>query len=164
MPAGRPKKPNALHIMEGTARPVRGTDKVFKTPEPFQTKPKPINYTKFKKKKFFKGLARWVESLTGQCSVDSIPLSVISDTMDIYIQAQIDIDENGVFKNQFDKFGNIIGKTESPAFRIRQQASNELMRLVREYGITPLSRDKFAKAEDEENNPMAELLRIAQEK
>ena len=85
----------------------------------------------------------------------------MADILEVYSIAQIDIEDNGLFKDQYDRRGNIIGKTESPAFRVRQQASKELIQLCKEFGMFPLARDKFSKNETSENNTMAMLVALA---
>ena len=161
MGAGRPRKANALHIAQGTGRADRSTNKLFTTPKKFEVTPKQVDYRSFDKSKFYRGITRWIESISGKCSVDSVSLSLLADILEVYSIAQIDIEDNGLFKDQYDRRGNIIGKTESPAFRVRQQASKELIQLCKEFGMFPLARDKFSKNETSENNTMAMLIAMA---
>ena len=132
---GRPKKPNSLHVLEGTARADRGTDVVVSIPEDQAVAPKDINWESFKRDEMFDMLENWVVHMTGAAKIDSILLTMMTDLLEVYAEAKA------------------IGDTRGMGATI-----DRFHKLAREFGMTPSTRDSMVKAAEPENNPIKDVM------
>ena len=127
---GRPKKPNSIHQLEGTGRNDRGTDVVLELPKTQSKAPSYIQFSKqCDRKVMFKMMSDWTVSMTGAAQIDSIMLSMMSDVLAEYADAQAERD--------WKKSGQMIDRFH---------------KLSREFGMTPATRDMFAKEAKKEEN------------
>ena len=136
MPAGRPRKPNSLHVAEGTARNDRGTDLVMEIPEDFKNEPEMVEWAEFDKDRTFNMMKNWVIAATGASKIDELMLSMMADQLELYAKMKMDGDVKGM--------GLIVDRFH---------------KLAREFGMTPSTRDQFVnKANMEEETSMKTIL------
>ena len=124
---GAPKKPNALHVMEGTARTDRGTDQLMVIPPEIATDPVLFDFAEFDEKKTFDMLKDWVIAATGAAQIDSIALTMMTDQLSLYAAAKAEGDSKSM--------GQILDRYH---------------KLAREFGMTPSTRDRMIKAATDE--------------
>ena len=131
---GRPKKPNSLHVFEGTARGDRGTDQLMVIPEDLAVEPVQYNFEEFSRDDTFTMMKDWVISATGAAHIDSILLTMMTDLLEDYAlcKAEGDLKGKGVIIDRFHK-------------------------LAREFGMTPSTRDTMVKTAVEENTMKSNL-------
>ena len=134
MPAGRPRKPNSLHVAEGTARGDRGTDVTYQVPTELSREPKDLDWSKFKRDKTFKVMKDWVIAATGAAEVDGILLTMMNDVLEEYASAKLSGDTRAM--------GPLIDRYH---------------KLAREFGMTPATRDAMVKKAVEEDQ-MKDIL------
>ncbi len=113
----RPKKPNELHILEGTARSDRGTDVVMQIPDELAVEPRLQDLTTIDRDETFSMFKEWVIAATGAAKIDEIMLSMMVDQLEIYAQAKNegDVKTMGMTIDRFHKLAGSFGMT--PATR-----------------------------------------------
>ena len=130
----RPKKPNELHILEGTARSDRGTDVVMQIPDELSNEPKLKELTTVDRDDTFNMFKDWVIAATGAAQIDEIMLSMMVDQLEIYAQAKIDGD-----------------------VRIMGLTIDRFHKLAREFGMTPATRSTLV-SKATETDPMKDIM------
>ena len=136
MTAGRPKKPNALHLFEGTARNDRDTDKLLTINEPMSVEPRLRDLSTIDREEVFTLFKDWVIMATGSAKIDEIMLNMMVDQIEIYSQAkkEFDIKTMGFCVDRFHK-------------------------LAREFGMTPSTRDQMINsAQKKEEKKMKKIM------
>lgn len=131
---GRPKKPNSLHVLEGTARNDRGTDQLMEIPQELATEPELYDFSNFNRDETFTMMKDWVIAAAGAATIDSILLTMMTDQLEVYAAAKADGDVRGM--------GAVIDRFH---------------KLAREFGMTPSTRDTMVKAAAEES-PMKSIM------
>ena len=90
------KKPNALHIRDGTARADRGTDVEVPLTDELSREPVLQDFGKqIDKEAIFQQVRAWVIQMTGSCSIDELSISMLVDQFEIYAISKKDISERG---------------------------------------------------------------------
>ena len=134
MTAGRPKKPNSIHIRDGTDRADRGTDQLMVIPEEQAHEPQLYDFDKFSRDSTFEMMKDWVIAATGAAQIDSILLTMMTDLLEDYAKARADDD-----------------------YKAKGAIIDRFHRLAREFGMTPQTRDTMIKAVVEED-PVKDIL------
>lgn len=132
---GRPKRPNSLHVKEGTARNDRGTDVVMAIPQELAVEPTQWDFDRFDRDQTFEMMKDWVISATGAAQIDSILLTMMTDLLEDYAIAKADHDIKGK--------GAIIDRFH---------------KLAREFGMTPQTRDSIVEAATEVEDPVLDVM------
>ena len=136
MTAGRPKKPNELHVFEGTARNDRKTDVTLPINEQMSVEPKLTDLGYMSKKEMFTLLKDWVIMASGAAKIDEILLNMMVDQLEIYAEAKIakDVKLMGFTIDRFHK-------------------------LAREFGMTPATRSQMINAvQKKEQDKMKDIM------
>ena len=151
MPAGRPRKPNSLHILEGTARADRGTDvDIVITPE-ISTEPTLLDLADgLDRVAVFEGLRQVVNQVSGQVQIDELLLSQLTDQYELYGQAKAFVRENGLVDENGKQFAQV---------RIMNEALNQCHKLMREFGLTPATRGQVKASNQMDDDPLDNLMR-----
>jgi len=113
--------------------------------------------------KHWSAIAPWLQQSGLLTVLDTVALGLMCDAMGEYLEAgevvQAAIETEGVkFVAKTDK-GNII---QHPAVGVRNKAWDRVVKLLREFGMTPSSRAGMAIANavgDEETDPLLKLMR-----
>ncbi len=125
MTAGRPKKPNEMHIFEGTARNDRGTDVVLQIDGDNAREPTLQSLTTIDREETFNMFKDWVIMATGSAKIDEILLSMMVDQLEIYTEAKADRDVKtmGLTVDRFHKLAREFGMTPSTRSQMINAAS-----------------------------------------
>ena len=119
---GRPRKPNEMHLNEGTARKERGTDVVMQIEGANAVEPRLRDLTITDREGTFTMFKDWVIAATGAARIDEILLSMMVDQLEIYAQAKADND-----------------------IRLMGSTIDRFHKMAREFGMTPATRSHMVK-------------------
>ena len=153
MTAGRPRKPNELHALHGTARADRGTDTLVEIDGELAAEPRYQDFTHFDEKEQFRQIKAWVKHLTGQAKVDEWMISLIVQQYAIYAEAKRDVWERGAMIPS--KEGEL---KQNPSLWTMNTALDKLHKLMREFGLTPATRGQVKASNQMEEDPLAKLM------
>ena len=153
----RPNKPNELHILHGTDRADRGTNTTITITEPVAKPPALIDFSQeFNKDKIFDLLSNWVIHITGAAEVDGLLLSLLVDQYEIYHKAKKDVYDRGVMLDGSK------GPYINPSQYLMNNALDKIHKLMREFGMTPATRNGIRAAEQMNKNPMTNIMKGVQ--
>ena len=142
MVAGRPKKPNSLHVLEGTARADRGTDQLMQVPDKLAVEPELKDLKNINEEATFELLKDWVIAATGAAHIDSYLLSMMVEELKTYAAISSELESNPT-----DRF----------LLNSRNNALNNFHKLASSFGMTPQTRDMMVKKVEDED-PVKDIL------
>ena len=148
------KKPNELHILEGTSRADRGTDIIVQIEGDMANVPVLLEFDKdFDRDKVFKMLTDWVVNVTGPAYIDALMLSTLVDQYEIYALSKKDVKERGMML-QGDK-----GQYVNQSLYNMNTALDKIHRAMREFGMTPATRSGLTAQKQIDVDPMDNLMK-----
>lgn len=144
------KKPAALHKAAGNYRPSRHASPSL----PIQAPEPPDDLSEG-------ALSIW-HILSGQLvaagilsEIDGIAFRALVESVDLYRQAmQVIHDEGFTVKT---KHGLVL----NPAVRLRTTTWNEIVKLARQFGLTPAARTGMGSTGEPDDDDIADILRVA---
>ena len=149
----RPRKPNELHQLEGTARADRGTDVTVQLDGDVADPPVLINFESgIDRDEIFKVLSDWTIHITGAAKVDGLLLSALVDQYELYSISKQDVKERGVML-QGDK-----GQYVNQSVYNMNTALDKIHKLMREFGMTPATRGAVKASNQMEKNPISDIM------
>lgn len=151
MTAGRPAKPQSTKKLQGTYRPDRdgGADDALS-----RTKPRCPSFLDTYAKSEWKRVCNELYDAGLLRSVDRAALANYCQLFSTWKQATILVQEKGLIIKT--KNGNII---QSPALGIANVAARDMMKALKEFGMTPSSRARLEPdIEPEKEKTLAEQL------
>ena len=148
------RKPNELHVLEGTARSDRGTKDVVKLEGVVAEVPVLIAFEEeFDREKIYNDLCDWVINITGAAKIDGMLLSALVDQYEIYSISKKDVKERGVMlKGDKGQYVNLSLYNMNKALEV-------IHKLMREFGMTPATRSSVKAAKQIEDDPLGDLLK-----
>ena len=149
------RKPNELHLLNGTARADRGTDKLVEIDGALADAPRLQDFAKeVDRQKIFKQVRAWVKHLTGQAKIDEIALSLLVDQVVLYGEAKRNVQENGaIIVSQ--KTGS---PYSNPALNNMNTAHDKIVKMMHQFGLTPATRSGLKASQQMEADPMDEIM------
>ena len=154
MTMGRPRKPNELHIYEGTARQDRGTDLIVQIEGDLAQPPALLSFEDdFDRDQVFKWLSDWALNVTGAAVIDSLMLSALVDQYEIYSLSKKDVKERGMML-QGEK-----GQYVNQSLYNMNTALDKIHKLMREFGMTPSTRSGLSAQKQIDVDPMDNLMK-----
>ena len=150
---GRIRKPNEVHLLEGTDRKERGTNTLIALEGELSAKPILQDFSAIDDNKVFTQVSAWVKNLTGQAKIDELAISMLVDQFNIYSLAKNSVKDDGVML-QGEK-----GKYVNPQLYNMNTAHDKIMKVMREYGLTPATRSGIKASDQMESNPLQNLLK-----
>lgn len=155
---GPPPKPSELQKRQGTYRPDRRRGEI----EPPKEMPKPPTWLSKRGRKCWREIAPWLHQNGLLTRLDQTALALLCEPLADYLAAREIVDEAAAekgtrFVTTTDK-GNII---QHPAVGVMNKAWEKVVKLLREFGMTPSARAAIhVDAEQEaENDPLTAILR-----
>ena len=150
MPA---KKPNEIHILEGTDRTTRGTNVVFSvTNDSLSEEPTLQELSDIDREVLFESLKSWVCDMTGQYKIDQYLLSMLVDQYTIYAVSKMDVEERGVLLE------GPKGKYVNHALYNMNTAHDKIVKMMQEFGMTPKTRSGVKASNQMEKDPLDDFL------
>lgn len=138
MPAGRPRKPTALHELQGTGQKSR-----MNGLEPVLANRLPDRPSWIEDDKLASGLydqvVQYVHNMGIATEVDGLALSILADQLSIYIEMRSKIREEGTIIEVVGSQGQV-KKIPHPCLGQMQATVTTVHRFLREYGLTASSR------------------------
>lgn len=166
MAIGRPRKSDELHALHGT-RPRKSTAKVESVlPAAIPTMPAHLTVEARKEWRRLLPLLAERGSLT---PADSAALALYCETFSRWLLAKKDVAENGltVTTTVLDSSGNPISNRKvNPALRIVETCERSLRNFLREFGLTPATRERVlpARKSNTEEKDAWELMQEARKR
>ena len=105
-------------------------------------KVKPLPVLSKRGKRIFKDIENELSPIAMICNVDSYGLSVLSDTIDTYIEATIAKNTNPLTSLETNKNGNT-REVPNVYLKIQRDCTEIIRRYSTEFGLTPASRQKI---------------------
>ena len=150
----RPRKPNELHKLDGTARSDRGTDVTLSIKGSTADVPVLIDFSEeFDREAVYGVLCDWVVSITGAAKVDGMLLSMLVDQYEIYSISKRDVKERGTML-QGDK-----GQYVNHSLFNMNKALDNIHKIMREFGMTPSTRTAVKAADQMDVNPLDDIMK-----
>ena len=148
------KKPNAMHIREGTARADRGTDVEVPLTEELSKEPVLQDFGKqIDKQAIFQQVRAWVIQMTGSCAIDELSISMLVDQFEIYAISKKDINERGTMLHG-DK-----GQYVNHSLYNMNTAHDKIVKLMKEFGMTPATRGSVKASNQMDKNPLEDIMK-----
>ena len=148
------KKPNALHIRDGTARTDRGTDVEVPLTDELSREPVLQDFGKqIDKEAIFQQVRAWVIQMTGSCSIDELSISMLVDQFEIYAISKKDISERGTMLHG-DK-----GQYANHSLYNMNAAHDKIVKLMKEFGMTPATRGGVKASNQMDKDPLGDILK-----
>lgn len=151
MPAGRPRKPTGLHVIDGTARKDR---MMPNEPKPALIRPSCPAWLAKEAKREWRRIAKELEDLGLLTRVDRAALAAYCQCYSRWKDAEALVAAEGLTETT-DK-GNVI---QHPAVGIANKAMAEMRAFLSEFGMTPAARTRInAKPREDKGAKTKEFL------
>ena len=151
MTMGRPRKPTALHLLEGTSHPGRLPKA---EPKPKPVKPKLPSYLGLDGRRHWNDLAGKLERMGVLTEVDQDVLGLYCDAFDRWRKAERAIRREG----EVISMGEKGYRAPNPWLQVRNRALDDLRRWAPELGIGAASRSRIeVKKADGAENPLKDI-------
>ena len=156
MTAGRPRKPTALHKLQGTYRPrEHGSRNEPEVPDAKATLPRWAGL-EGEAEKCYRRLAPMLSSMRVLTEADVAALVQLARRYGEYMHAAELVEESGTTYTSQGREG--IQIKPHPNVAIRDRAWQDFQRGLAEFGLTPSSRSKIAAPPKQDESAMSRLL------
>ena len=150
----RPRKPNELHILDGTARADRGTKDLVKLEGDTAQVPVLVDFAdEFDRERTYDLLCDWVVKVTGAAQIDGLLLSATVDQYEIYAKSKKDVQENGIMLPSAKG-----GEYVNPALYNMNTAMDKIIKLMKEFGMTPATRSQVKASDQMDKDPLDNIM------
>ena len=157
MAGGRPKKPTALHILNGN--PSKIPNLGANEPKPVPIAPAPPDWLCPDARVEWDRIAPQLESLGLLTQVDMAALVAYCESWAQYKRAITHIHKHGETFDLLDDDGNVKYVQQSPQVSIANKALANIKSFCTEFGMTPSSRSRMTvPGQDEPQDEMERLL------
>ena len=156
MPAGRPRKPTALHELQGTGQASRMNPN---EPTPSKGLPDRPNWVDDDPvaASIYSEVTNYVHRMGVATEVDGIALSLLSDQLSIYLELRKQIREEGTVITVTGSQGQE-KRMPHPALAQLNTTLGGVHKLLREYGLTAASRPNVSAIEEKEVSSFEEFM------
>ena len=146
MPLGRPRKSDAEHALYGT-KPHKSTAKTQS--ELSASSPEMPKHLTPEARREWKRLLPLLEKRGSLTEADSAALALYCETYSRWLLAKQDVAENGltITSTVLDSSGQAVASRKiNPALRIVENCERSLRNFLREFGMTPATRERVVPA------------------
>ena len=148
------KKPNELHVAEGTARADRGTDVIVALPDDLAREPILQNFEReFDRQAVFDHVRAWIINLVGSCSIDELSISLLVDQFEIYSVSKRDVKERGVML-EGEK-----GQYVNHSLYNMNTSHEKIVAMFKQFGMTPATRGSVKASNQMDRDPLSDILK-----
>lgn len=152
----RPKKPTAMHELQGTARPDRANPNEPRLPTQVPDAPSWVDEDPTTRA-LFDQVTRYVTDMNVATQVDGLALSLLADQLALYIELRQHIRKEGTVITTVGSQGQ--EKTQShPALPQLNTTLGSIHKLLREYGLTAASRSNVSVHEEKDVDSFDDFL------
>ena len=151
-----PRKPTALHDLEGTRRPDRHPNTEPTPPVGLPDRPPWVDEDELTSK-LFDAVTRYVDGMRVSTQVDGIALGLLADQMGLYITLREEIRQKGVMVDSLDTKGQP-KRMSNPALPQANQVLGHIFKFLREYGLTAASRANVSVESDKKVDEFDDFL------
>lgn len=149
---GRTRKPTALHMLEGTARPSRiNPDE----PQGSLTDPSCPRWLHGKARLGWKALAPKLAELRVLTDADREALGLLCNSFGEFLEADAVIRREGAYYRTVNKLGEHLIRRH-PAVAVRSDARRQAAALMARFGITPSDRSRVHAAPEDADDTLFE--------
>jgi len=142
----RPKKPTALHELEGTFRKDRHNDLEPQPDKGLPDRPSWVDADPVTAQ-LFDAATNYIDSMNIATRVDGIAIGLLADQLGLYIKLRDHIREDGVIVDMEGSKGQN-RRVANPAIPQLNQTLGNIHKLLREYGLTAASRSNVSVQEE----------------
>lgn len=162
MTKGRKALPNAVKVLRGTDQPCRMNNELSVTPitDFISSLPKNSPLKTKRAKKIYKEKANQLISLRVLTLFDLEQLAIYAYALDQAYTCMEELENKGLFYEQFDDNGNILRYVENPYMKLLREMIDITNKIGSDYGFIPVSRQKLKPSDSETSNPFADLLNL----
>lgn len=154
MTAGRPRKPTALKIVQGTARPDRANPS---EPKPPEGPVSPPSWLRGRAKTAWKWVAPVLEEMGVLTTADTHTLALLCDAYAEYIECRAVVRKLGATYEGYGEEGAVMIRPR-PEVRMASDAWRRADRMFSAFGMTPSARSKIHASDRGEADPFEEFL------
>jgi len=137
-----PKKPTALHLLNGNPSKIKDLGKNEPKPKPATGELKPPAWVNSDGKKMWKRLAGQLQAVGLLTEADLESFTMLCQSYGDYVAGEKDMKKNGRYCKHVNKFG-AENEVERPVARATHRAFERYRFLCSEFGLTPASRGKI---------------------
>lgn len=149
------KKPTALKELEGTARADRMNPLEPRLPNELPDRPAWVD-EESRTAQLFDQIVGYINDMQISTRVDGIAVSLLADQLDLYLRLREDVRKNGEVIEVASRYSTTV--KANPALREMNTAYNNIVRMLREYGLTAVSRTTVNKIEDDKADDFESFL------
>jgi len=150
------RKPTALKELEGTDREDRGNALEPRLKPQLPDRPAWVDDDN-RTAKLFDQITEYVDEMKISTRVDGIALGLLADQLDIYLTLRKDIRDNGPVLKVANKYQGDTVKT-NPAMAQINAAYTNIFRMLKEFGLTPVSRASVNTIKEEDKDDFKSFL------
>ncbi len=154
MPGGRPRKPTALKVLGGTARPDRLNPH---EPQPAETTGRPPAWLKGQGRRVWRWLVPLLREMRVLTAADEQALALLCDVFAEYLEAREILRQRGLTYETTTPQGDRMVRPR-PEVAIAADAWRRVQRMLTEFGLTPSARSRVQALPAPECDPFEELL------
>lgn len=156
MTAGRPPKPTALKVLQGTDRPDRANTS---EPTPPAGPVSPPSWLRGRARTLFKARAAMLVGMKVATTADADALALYCAAFTEFVECDEFIRKHGPIYSSIGPDGGVMHRPY-PQVRMRSDAWRRVQRMASEFGLSPSSRSKLhIEAGEEPEDPFAEWER-----
>ena len=156
MPAGRPRKPTALHELQGTGQASRMNPNEPRLDKQLPDRPQWVDEDPTAAA-IYNEVSTYVHRMGVSTEVDGIALSLLSDQLSIYLELRRQIREEGTVITVTGSQGQE-RRVPHPALAQLNTTLAGVHKLLREYGLTAASRPNVSAIEEKDITSFEEFM------
>ena len=157
MPAGRPNKPTAVKVLEGTYRPDRALPNEV-TPELLAHIPDPPEGLGEWGQREWVVVCRWLHEIGSLAATDLSLIAAYCNEIDNYWSYDAKVKQVGAVISIKNKEGMIIKVQKSPYTGLRKDALDEAIKLAGQFGFTPAARARLGSPGEKPKDEFEDFL------
>lgn len=148
MPAGRPPKPTAVKVLEGTYRPDRAHPNEV-SPELLAQIPNPPDGLGDWGQREWHTVCRWLHTVGNLAATDLSLIAAYCNEIDNYWSYDGHVKKSGAIIAIKNKDGLVVKVQKNPYAALRKDSLGEALRLASQFGFTPAARTRLVMKEEE---------------
>jgi P27 family predicted phage terminase small subunit len=159
MPAGRPKKPVAVKVLEGTYRPDRATanepqpDILAQVPDP------PKGMGKWGVQEWLT-VCHWLQGIGALASTDLSLIAAYCNEIDQYWEFDKKLKKEGAVLKFYNPAGDLYKVQAHPYAGLRKASLDNALKLAGQFGFTPAARARLTMGSAGTDKPKSKMAHL----